>query len=216
MRGKFIVIEGIDGSGKTTQVKMLKERMEERGIHLHTTRECSDGPIGKLLRNTYLAGKRKCDEHVINYLYAADRLDHITNEEDGMLKFINAGLSVLSDRYVMSSLAYDTYMHIGTDTYGDALLDILNRNRRNIELLSPDITVVINVPPEIACKRLYSNRDELSVYESIDKIDKIHKSYSNAITLLEKEFGHHIAIVDGTKSPSEISNDIYSLVASMF
>jgi len=111
-RGKFIVIEGIDGSGKTTQVKKIEKLLTHNDFHVHVTRECTDNPIGKLLRNLYLSGKRKCDERVINMLYAADRLDHITNEEDGMLNILNEGIHVLSDRYYLSSLAYDTYHYI--------------------------------------------------------------------------------------------------------
>ena len=142
-RGKFIVIEGIDGSGKTTQVKKIEKLLTHNDFHVHVTRECTDNSIGKLLRNLYLPGKRKCDERVINMLYAADRLDHITNEEDGMLNILNEGIHVLSDRYYLSSLAYDTYQYIGTDKYQPALLDIVYRNKVNMDLLRPDVTIYI-------------------------------------------------------------------------
>lgn len=152
-KGKFIVIEGIDGSGKTTQVNMIKDMFERSNIPVHVTRECTDNPIGLLLRNLYLPGKRKCDERVINMLYAADRLDHITNEENGMLPMINNRITVVSDRYYLSSMAYDTYRYVDEyQSYLEALNDITNRNKVNMDLLTPDVTIYIDTPHEVALK----------------------------------------------------------------
>ena len=97
-RGKFIVFEGIEGSGKSTQTKMLSDYFKSNNIWVHQTREASDGPIGKMLRETYLSGKRKVDTRIINLLYVPDRLDHITNEEDGILSILESGINVISDR----------------------------------------------------------------------------------------------------------------------
>lgn len=214
-KGKFIVIEGIDGAGKSVQVPLLVKRFSEHNIPLHVTRECSDGPIGQLLRQTYLAGKRKCDEHVINYLYAADRLDHITNAEDGMLNFINDGVNVLSDRYLMSSLAYDTYMHIDTPVYEEAMESIIQRNRLNMDLMVPDITIVIDVPAELALKRINDGREEASIYENTEKLDKIRRSYQNAIAILRERFSNNIVVVDGSGSIDEVSELIWNEVKSI-
>lgn len=215
-KGKFIVIEGIDGSGKSSQVKKIAELLKEKVEKLHVTKECSDGPIGQLLRKEYLSGNQKCDERVINHLMAADRLDHITNKETGMLKYINEGYTVLCDRYALSSFAYDTYMLFGTNEYEDALYEIITRNRVNLELLTPDITIVIDIPVETALERMNSNRENLTVYESKEKLEKIRDSYLYSIELLKEEFDNHIVLVSGIGTEEEvcerIMKEIYKII----
>lgn len=213
-RGKFIVIEGIDGSGKTTQVKKIEKLLTDNDLHVHVTRECTDNPIGKLLRNLYLPGKRKCDERVINMLYAADRLDHITNEENGMMNILNEGIHVLSDRYYLSSLAYDTYQHIGTDKYQPALLDIVYRNKVNMDLLRPDVTIYIDTPPKIALDRIHAAREDsaVTVYENTEKLCKIRESYRYGIDYLINNGGENIKIVDGTLDPDVLFSHIKRII----
>lgn len=215
--GKFIVIEGIDGSGKTTQVKKIEKLLTHNDFHVHVTRECTDNPIGKLLRNLYLPGKRKCDERVINMLYAADRLDHITNEEDGMLNILNEGIHVLSDRYYLSSLAYDTYQYIGTDKYQPALLDIVYRNKVNMDLLRPDVTIYIDTPPKVALDRIYAAREDsaVTVYENTEKLCKIRESYRYGIDYLINNGGENIKIVDGTLDPDVLFSHIKRIIESV-
>ena len=81
MKGQFFALEGIDGSGKTTQLKLLARRLEEAGVPCLTTCEPTSGPIGKLLRQV-LTGQVACDSRVVAPLFAADRLDHLLNGED--------------------------------------------------------------------------------------------------------------------------------------
>lgn len=216
-RGKFIVIEGIDGSGKSTQVKKIKDMFFDMDLPVHITRECTDNPIGKLLRDLYLPGKRKCDERVINMLYAADRLDHITNEENGMLHYLENGVNVVSDRYYLSSLAYDTYSYVGTSDYYPALRDIANRNRVNMDLLTPDVTIYIDVYPEVASERIQKARgnEEITIYENLDKLNKIYKSYKLAIDFLHQDRGENIRIVDGMFSQDIITQNIKSIINSV-
>ena len=90
-KGKFIVFEGIDGSGKSTQINFLVNKLKEAGISYYTTAEPSDGPIGVMIRQI-LTGERKMDNKVIAALFAADRLDHILNEENGILNKIENGI----------------------------------------------------------------------------------------------------------------------------
>lgn len=216
-RGKFIVIEGIDGSGKTTQVKKIEKLLTDNNLHVHVTRECTDNPIGKLLRNLYLPGKRKCDERVINMLYAADRLDHITNEENGMMNILNEGIHVISDRYYLSSLAYDTYQYIGTDKYQSALLYIVYRNKVNMDLLRPDVTIYIDTPPNIALDRIHAAREDsaVTVYENTEKLCKIRESYRYGIDYLINNGGENIKIVDGTLDPDVLFSHIKRIIESV-
>ena len=86
-KGKFIVIEGVDGSGKTTQIEILKEKFKANGLKFHFTWEPTDSPIGSIIRN--ILNKRiEADEQTIAALYLADRLDHIQNNQNGILKFL--------------------------------------------------------------------------------------------------------------------------------
>lgn len=202
-RGKFIVFEGIDGSGKTTQVHKLNTRMDFFEKYCTFTREASDGPIGKMLRDVYLSGKRKADPRIINYIYAADRLDHLTNEEDGIVKTLNEGLHVISDRYYMSSLAYYAMEFYGLETYDAEMKFILDFNQVNRDILEPDITFFIRLDPEVAMRRLTQHRDDLSVYETGEKLKRIAAAYEDAIRLLRAE-GQNIFCIDGNLDENEI------------
>lgn len=213
-KGKFIVIEGIDGAGKTVQVDILAKKLGDLGIPLHVTRECSDGPIGKLLRNTYLPGHRECDERVVNYLYAADRLDHISNSEDGMMHYIDRGINVLCDRYLMSSLAYDTYMYYGTAEFDNAMESIIQRNKVNMDLMTPDLTIFIDVAPEVAMKRINAGREEATIYENVEKLAKIRYAYLQSIKILRYRYHNFIETVDGCGSPEKVAADIWRHVYS--
>lgn len=219
-RGKFIVIEGIDGSGKSTQVKLLKERLNlnhnrEKYENIHFTREASDGPIGKLLRYTYLAGKRLCDERVINMLYAADRFDHITNADDGMIRFIEHGTHVISDRYYLSSMAYNTYMMPTKDKVIEMINHTITMNRYIMETLRPDVTIYIDLDPANALYRINAGRDENSVYETAEKLTKIHDAYDISMNILRDKYDENIIVVDGNRSISDIHEEIYSIVCDV-
>ena len=101
-KGIFIAFEGIDGSGKSTQIQMLTNRIQEEGIRCYQTCEPSGGPIGSLTRQI-LTGRIKTDNRVIAAMFAADRLDHLLNEVDGIVAKIEDGITVITDRYYFSS-----------------------------------------------------------------------------------------------------------------
>ena len=108
MRGRFIVLEGIDGSGTTTQLERAVACVAGLGHRATATREPSDGPVGHLLREALLGrlhmpDGEKLDGRTMALLFAADRIDHLQREIEPQLA---AGTSVLSDRYLLSSLAY--------------------------------------------------------------------------------------------------------------
>ena len=102
--GRFFVIEGLDGAGTTTQVHLLHRRLRAcRTVHL--TREPSDGPAGLQIR-LVLENRVKVDPAVLAALFAADRMDHLYHEEGGILARLARGSDVITDRYYLSSLAY--------------------------------------------------------------------------------------------------------------
>ena len=209
-RGKFICIEGIDGCGKSTQIQMLKDRIKSE---CYFTREESDGPIGKLIREEYLSGKRKCDERVINMLYAADRLDHLTNSIDGIKKYLDEGINVICDRYYLSSMAYNSYMMETPAQVRESIIHTVTMNKYPIEELKPDLTIYIDLDIFEALRRIHSNRDEISVYEDTDKMVAIHNAYNIAIELVKDTLHDEVTKVDANGlTPTELNDLIYEVV----
>ena len=96
-KGKFIAFEGIDGSGKSTQIQLLNDKLKAEGIYCYTTMEPTDSPIGSLIRQI-LTGRIKTDNKAIAALFAADRLDHILNDDNGILTKILNGTTVITSR----------------------------------------------------------------------------------------------------------------------
>jgi dTMP kinase len=140
----FIVLEGIDGSGTTTQLDRLASYLCTRGRRPHTTREPSQGPIGRLLREILLGGHRLpggagVDGLAMALLFAADRRDHLTREIEPALA---AGMDVISDRYLLSSLAYQAQEADRAWVAGLAR-----------DLRVPDLTVLLDVPVAVAAAR---------------------------------------------------------------
>ncbi|HAL81034.1 MAG TPA: dTMP kinase, partial [Mucilaginibacter sp.] len=103
----FIALEGIDGSGKSTQVKLLTEKLEQAGHKVYTTCEPTDSPIGKIIRDIF-THKMEADHRTIAGLFVADRLDHLLNKTNGIIKKLEEGYTVITDRYYFSSYAYQS------------------------------------------------------------------------------------------------------------
>src|ERR1041385_8108335 len=101
----FIALEGIDGSGKSTQTKLLTEKLTGQGHRVYSTFEPTDNQIGKMIRSIF-RGEVKADHRVIAGLFVADRLDHLLNEDYGIVKKLAEGYTVICDRYCFSSYAY--------------------------------------------------------------------------------------------------------------
>ena len=158
-RGKFIVFEGTDGSGKSTQMKMLASYLNEMGARCYLTHEPTDSPVGSLLRSC-LTGRIDADEHTIAALFAADRLDHIHNPVNGILKKLNEGVNVLCDRYYLSSFAYNG---------GFVPLEwVIELNRPAREALKPDLTVFLYLDAEDSMERVMG-RGETERYETVER-----------------------------------------------
>jgi dTMP kinase len=140
----FIVLEGIDGSGTTTQLGLLERHLQRRGRRVHITREPSTGPIGRLLREILLGGHKSptgepVDGLAMALLFAADRRDHLTRE---IAPALAAGADVVSDRYLLSSLAYQAQ---------EAERDWVAGLARDVRV--PDLTLLLDLPVEVAAAR---------------------------------------------------------------
>ena len=197
-RGKFIVFEGIDGSGKTTQIKMISKRIQDLNLKVYTTFEPTAGPIGSLIRQM-LSGKMKTDQRTLASLFAADRMDHLVNETDGIRKKIDEGELVICDRYYFSSYAYHAqYMDMEW---------VIHANSLNAEILRPDLTVFIDVAPETCFERIKNSRSDFEMYEKIDIMKKVRINYLKAFEKLKGL--EKIAVIDGNSSMDHVSNAVF-------
>jgi len=202
-KGRFIVFEGIDGSGKTTQCRLLCERIRAAGQPLHETKEPTDRPIGMLLRQ-FLENKYKTDERAMAMLFAADRLDHIVNDQNGLLPIIKSGKHIVSDRYYLSSYAYQSV--------NMPMPWVLAINAQNAALLRPTCHVFIDVSPETAIARLRQSRPDMQLYETMEHLALVRKSFFDVFTRVKDE--ETIIVVNGERPMEEISSDIWKIVTN--
>jgi len=200
----FIALEGIDGSGKSTQVKLLTEKLEQSGLKVYSTFEPTDSPIGTIIRNIF-RGNMEGDHRTIAALFVADRLDHLLNKSNGILKKMEEGYTVISDRYYFSSYAYHG-THMPMDW-------VIEANSLCAELLRPDITVFIDVPPEVSIQRLNNDREIIEMYESLENLKKVREKYYEAFEKLKEE--EKIFITEGDRSPGDIFTDIWNRLESI-
>lgn len=200
----FIAFEGIDGSGKSTQVKLLSEKLQQEGHKVYTTSEPTGNPIGTLIRSIF-KGKLEVDHKTIAALYLADRLEHLLNKTDGIIKKIEEGFTVVTDRYYFSSYAYHG-THMPLDW-------VIEANSLSAELLRPDLNIYIDIAPEISMKRLGKGRNSMELYETSENLINVRAKYAEAIELLK--FKEYIFITEGNRSPELIAADIWKEVAQL-
>ena len=204
-RGVFIAFEGIDGSGKGTQIKRLKKRLEHEGIPVYRTAEPNDSPIGSLIHQI-MTGRIRTTNDVIAALFVADRLDHIQNDVNGMLKFLNQGINVITDRYYFSSYAYQSV---------DLPMEYIIRAHEPVmQKLRPDLTVFIDVDPDITMQRIEANRLTKELFEETDRLRETRSRYFEAFARLKEE--ENVVIVSGDRPPEEIAEEIWELTRDYF
>jgi dTMP kinase len=162
-KGAFIVIEGLDGSGKTTQAKLLAAKLKKSHGAVYTA-EPSQGRIGKFIRNRILYGDSRLPTSVEALLFAADRIEHIQNEVSPALE---KGYLVVSDRYVYSSLAYQ----------GSAGLSLEWIQTINQHAMKPDLALLIDVDPETVLMRLKRKKSVMENLETQRKVREVYLKY---------------------------------------
>lgn len=191
--GKFIVFEGIDGSGKTTLSKMLKDDLSTGGKTVHWTCEPTHNVIGKMIRSV-LTHQLEMNEQSIAALYLADRMDHIQNPEYGMLHQLQAGDHVISDRYYLSSYAYHV-PHVSLDWVVDA-------NSIAAEILRPDVIFFIDIDVPTSMDRISRFRNNVDLFENEERITLVHQNYFKAIEKIKDQ--ENIVIIDGRPPLEEV------------
>lgn len=199
MQNLFIAIEGIDGSGKSSQAKLLAKKLEDAGHKVYATFEPTNEYIGSILRDI-LRGKRKADHRTIAGLFLADRLDHLLNEDYGVVKKLSDGYTVVTDRYYFSSYAYHG-IHMDMDW-------VINANAMCAHILKPAVNIFIDVSPETAMQRIAANRDNMELFETLDTLKNVRSKYFQAFEKLKGI--EKVLVIGGDGSIEQIADKIWS------
>jgi dTMP kinase len=197
---KLIVLEGIDGAGTTTQAARLTAALGAEGHAVHATREPSDGPVGRLLRELLAGRHAPVDATTMALLFAADRADHLAREVEPALA---RGQIVVSDRWYHSSLAYQG---AGEDR---RWIGILNARAR-----PPDLTILLEVAPELAAerRRLAGRPEEL--YDRLEMQRRVAAGYREvAAELAGRE---RIVVIDGARAAEVVAAHVLELARELF
>jgi dTMP kinase len=201
----FIAFEGIDGSGKSTQVKLLSESLKQEGIKVYTTFEPTDSPIGSIITNIF-RHRIESDHKTIAGLFVADRLDHLLNKTNGILKKLQEGFTVITDRYYLSSYAYQG-AHVPMDW-------VIQANAMSAELLRPDLNIFIDITPQTGMQRLNNSRSNIELFETTKNLKLVRKQYLEVIERLQNE--EQIFITDGNRDSQLIASDIWKEISQKF
>ena len=201
MEGKFIVIEGLDGSGKTTQIRLLAARLRAMGRTVAETAEPTASATGGLIRDA-LSGFTPRTGTEIAALFMADRVAHNVNPINGINVMLAQGRDVICDRYYYSSLAYqgvvsdpDWVFHINVDCP---------------EIRKPDLCVFLDLDDEACIRRMEQGRSYREIYENENTLIAVRRRYFDAFRRLEGR--DDIRIVNADRMAEEVAEDIFAAV----
>ncbi len=201
-RGKFIVFEGLDGSGKSTQISMLAEKLKLLGRKVYCTAEPTNSATGGLIRDT-LSNNYKRDATELAGLFLTDRIAHNVNPVWGIKRFLDDGIDVICDRYYYSSFAYQG---LGTN-----LSWIMDMNINCPEIIRPDLCIFLDVDYRRCKARVDKERPHLEIFESNESImEATRLQFYEVFRLLnEKEC---IQIIDANRPVNVVADEIYRVI----
>ena len=196
---KFIVVEGLDGTGKTTQIKILAEYIKAKGKAVEITAEPTAHPTGKLIRRI-LSGEVKTTPWSLAALFLSDRIVHNT-AEDGIENMLKEGKTVISDRYYYSTFAYQ-----GHETDLDWAMDM---HFNCPEVRKPDLVLFLTMAPEKCVERIRANRPDeaIEIYENVESLTKISRQFDTVFEKLKDR--ENIVYIDADGTIEEVSARLY-------
>ncbi|MDJ0763203.1 MAG: dTMP kinase [Myxococcota bacterium] len=210
IEGNFIVLEGIDGSGTTTQAAALKRRFLDQGLPAHVTAEPSRGPVGSIIRQI-LTGRLVFHHHqrvtapswrIMALLFAADRQDHLEAEISPNLR---DGVNVICDRYVFSSIAYQSVSSEDPDAVD--WIRTLNRYVR-----TPDLILYLRLPPEEAIRRCRERDQGLELFDEPEFQKKLAVAYD---TIHNLQRDTNVVTIDAAAPIDAVTDACWSHVVSL-
>lgn len=190
-RGAFIVVEGLDGAGTTTQVRLISAHLRSLSFQTWTTREPSSGVLGRALREA-IEGREVMTPEALALGFAADRLHHMF-KPGGIESMLASGVWVLTDRYVLSALAYQAAQGVDFDWLVD-----LNRHAP-----SPDVTIFVDTPLKTCLERIKSRDDNVAdIFHRRTSLINTKREYLKALSL--GKFTGKIVTTDGSKAREDV------------
>ena len=194
MIGVLVNLEGIDGCGKSTQSKLLREKLEDEGEKVVVLKEPTKRPHGQKLWDV-LHGKRKATNEEILELFVLDRIQHV---EEKIQPALDDGTVILMDRYYYSSMAYQVAGGI----------DVEEIRKKHVFAPKPDVVLIFDLPVSIALERVkgHSNADEFEKEEHLEKVREAYLDLGNDPL---------VRIVDATGTPEEIFGNVWRLVSEV-
>lgn len=206
--GKYIALEGIDGSGKSTQLHLVAKELRKEGVSVILTSEPkSDSVVGKIIREV-LSSKIKMPSSAFQYLYSADR---VINQDTIVKPALEKGDVVLTHRSFWSVIPYGV-MDRGMDFYNEKSAEVLMVAQGLLsqyhQFICPDATFFLDVPVEIAMERLSGMDKTKEIYEKKDKLMQIAKGYAWEM----EKFSEKFVRIDGTKKEAEITEEIVNYI----
>lgn len=199
--GSLIVFEGIDGSGKSTQVQLLSKKLREQQVPFYATMEPTNSLVGSLIRQL-LTGRMHADPKVIAALFTADRLDHLLNDVDGIVQMIEKGTTVIMDRYYFSSYAYQSV---------DVPMDwVIQANALSSGILRPKVNIFLDVNVDDALERITNNRHQTELFEEKTRLIQVRERYMEAFERLQDT--ENVVIVDGGQPPEDVAEKVWEIV----
>ncbi|MFH1401582.1 MAG: dTMP kinase [Parcubacteria group bacterium] len=187
--GKFIVFEGLDGSGQTTQADLLFKYLKNQGKKVYLTAEPTTFLIGGLIKSQ-LAGEWKSSNECLQLLFTADRAYHLEKE---IIPLLKKGITVICTRYILSTLAYGS---LGVKD-SDWLMKI------NKHFILPNKTFFLKTPPKVCISRIKKERFHEELFENEEKFKEVSRNYLKFI----KKFSN-IYIINGNNSVQKVHNDV--------
>ena len=202
MEAKFITLEGIEGSGKTSSIKSITDLLDSKRISYVVTREPGGSSIGSELRSILLDPKTEISSEVELLLMLADRKDHV---EKVILPNLETGNWVISDRFMDSSIAYQG---------GGRKLDkkMIDSFSKNLNLPNPDLTLLFDVPVEISLSRVKA-RGELDRFEQ-EKLD-FHNRIREAYLDLAEQNVNRIQIIDSSREIELMLKSVEQIIENL-
>ena len=206
-KGTLIVFEGLDGTGKSTQLSLLTEALRQKGYSVYTDAEPSSLPTGKFLRRR-LSGEFCGSPWADAALFLADRINQNVDAENGILKHLAQGDAVLLDRYYYSTFAYQ-----GCETDMGWAMDM---HFRCPEIARPDLTLFLTMAPEKCIARITANRkaESLEIFETVETLSAVADQFSRVFDTLQKS--DNIVYIDADGTVREVHERILAAVLPLF
>ena len=195
----FIVFEGLDGAGTTTQIRNLARYYEFNRREYYLTAEPTDNPIGQLVRQV-LQKKVSTTPEALALLYAADRHDHIFSESHGILRMVEEGKIVISDRYFYSSIAYQS-VECNPD-----FITMINQYPQ------PEFIIFVDTPVDVCMERIEKRGGEKELFDRASFLSLVRENYLRAFSALPE--GVKLITVDGAMQEDEVESAIRSSLAA--